>query len=97
MYPSAYGRWANQRRLPSPTLMEGLAGTGLPVLLMWGAPATLLPVEALHRAHGRLPNSRLAVMEVAGHSPQAERPEVFLRTLEEFLANRPGAVDAGGS
>jgi pimeloyl-ACP methyl ester carboxylesterase len=101
-YPRAYA--ATVRALGRPEayaiadqLMERLAGTGLPVLLVWGARDTLLPLEGVRRAHRRLPNSRLAVIEDAGHSPQAERPEVFLRTLQEFLASRPGGINAGAS
>jgi pimeloyl-ACP methyl ester carboxylesterase len=38
------------------------------------------------RAHALFPDSRLAVIEGAGHTPQAERPEEFNRVLNDFLS-----------
>jgi pimeloyl-ACP methyl ester carboxylesterase len=62
-----------------------LARTRLPVLLVWGAEDPLFPVEHAERAHLELPGSRLAVIEGAGHTPQAERPDEFNRVVEAFL------------
>lgn len=57
------------------------------VLLVWGADDPLFPVEHATRAHALLPGSRLAVIEGAGHTPQAERPDEFNRVLDRFLAS----------
>ena len=70
---------------PADELTARLAATGLPVLLIWGARDRLLPVERARLAHDRLPGSRLAVIEGAGHAPQSEQPEEFNRVLEDFL------------
>jgi pimeloyl-ACP methyl ester carboxylesterase len=57
----------------------------LPVQLIWGADDPLFPIAHAARAHALIKHSRLAVIEGAGHTPQAERPEEFNRVLDNFL------------
>ena len=57
----------------------------VPVQLIWGADDPLFPVSHAARAHSLIKHSRLAVIEGAGHTPQAERPEEFNRVLDNFL------------
>ena len=57
----------------------------VPVQLIWGANDPLFPVAHAARAHSLIRNSKLAVIEGAGHTPQAERPEEFNRVLHKFL------------
>lgn len=88
-FPQAYV--ATVRSLAQPesyqaaSLMARLATSGLPVLLIWGARDRLLPVARARAAHEGLPRAQLAVIEDAGHSPQAERPDEFNRALESFF------------
>src|SRR5260221_3154559 len=56
-----------------------------PVLIIWGADDPLFPVAQARRAHSLLPGSRLVVIEGAGHTPQAEKPEEFNQHLAAFL------------
>lgn len=58
----------------------------IPVQLIWGADDPLFPLAHAARAHSLIEQCRLAVIEGAGHSPQAERPEEFNRVLGRFLA-----------
>jgi pimeloyl-ACP methyl ester carboxylesterase len=58
----------------------------IPVQLIWGSNDPLFPLEHATRAHGLIHDCRLAVIEGAGHTPQAERPEEFNRVLHDFLA-----------
>lgn len=58
----------------------------MPVQLIWGADDPLFPLEHAMRAHRMITGSKLAVIEGAGHTPQAERPEEFNRVLGAFLA-----------
>ena len=58
----------------------------IPVQLIWGADDPLFPVSHAALAHSLIGNSSLAVIEGAGHTPQAERPEEFNRVLRRFLA-----------
>jgi Predicted hydrolases or acyltransferases (alpha/beta hydrolase superfamily) len=57
----------------------------VPVQLIWGADDPLFPVAHAARAHALIPNSKLSILEGAGHTPQAERPEEFNRVLRKFL------------
>jgi pimeloyl-ACP methyl ester carboxylesterase len=57
----------------------------VPVQLIWGADDPLFPVAHAARAHSLIERSRLTVIEGAGHTPQAERPEEFNRVLHAFL------------
>jgi pimeloyl-ACP methyl ester carboxylesterase len=66
-------------------LTKQLPGLKMPVQLIWGADDPLFPVSHATRAHGAIPNCRLTVIEGAGHTPQAERPEEFNRALLSFL------------
>ncbi len=67
-------------------LSKRLPAIKMPVQLIWGADDPLFPVAHAARAHGLIKHSRLAVIEGAGHTPQAERPEEFNRVLDNFLA-----------
>lgn len=58
----------------------------IPVQLIWGADDPLFPLAHAARAHSLIERSRLAVIEGAGHTPQAERPEQFNRVLHRFLS-----------
>jgi pimeloyl-ACP methyl ester carboxylesterase len=58
----------------------------IPVQLIWGSNDPLFPLEHATRAHAIISDCRLAVIEGAGHTPQAERPEEFNRVLHDFLA-----------
>ena len=57
----------------------------IPVQLIWGADDPLFPVAHAERASSLIEHSRLAVIQDAGHTPQAERPEEFNRVLHRFL------------
>jgi pimeloyl-ACP methyl ester carboxylesterase len=67
-------------------LTKKLSSIKAPVQLIWGADDPLFPVAHALRAHGLIPDCRLAVIEGAGHTPQAERPEEFNRVLHAFLS-----------
>ena len=90
-YQDAY--LATVRSLVSPRALLGshydvtkrLNELNMPVQLIWGADDPLFPVAHAARAHTLIARSRLAVIEGAGHTPQAERPEEFNRVLHTFL------------
>ena len=92
-YPDAY--LATVRSLVTPKaifaadydLSKRLSAIKVPVQLIWGADDPLFPVAHAARAHALIKQSRLAVLEGAGHTPQAERPEEFNRVLENFLSS----------
>jgi len=90
-YPAAY--LATVRSLLSPRAVMGghydltkrLNELKIPVQLIWGADDPLFPVAHAARAHSLIKRSKLTVIEGAGHTPQAERPEEFNRVLDRFL------------
>ena len=57
----------------------------IPVQLIWGANDPLFPIAHASRAQSLIKRSKLAVIDGAGHTPQAERPEEFNRVLHDFL------------
>jgi len=66
----------------------------VPVLLVWGDRDGVIPVSHGHRAHRRMPWSRLSIFEGAGHFPHSADPERFLRELREFVAGtEPASFD----
>jgi pimeloyl-ACP methyl ester carboxylesterase len=91
-YPDAY--LATVRSLVTPKallaadhdLSKRLGEIKMPVQLIWGGNDPLFPVAHAARAHALIAHSRLAVLEGAGHTPQAERPEEFNRVLDNFLS-----------
>jgi len=88
-YASTVRSLARPESYRSGALMAHLAATRLPVLMIWGARDQLLPVARAREACQALPGARLAVLEAAGHSPQADCPEAFNEALEDFIATRP--------
>jgi pimeloyl-ACP methyl ester carboxylesterase len=90
-YHNAY--LATVRSLVTPKAIFGgqhdmttrLSELKVPVQLIWGADDPLFPVAHAARAHSLIERSRLTVIEGAGHTPQAERPEEFNRVLHAFL------------
>jgi len=57
----------------------------VPVLIVWGARDSIIPVRHGEEAHRAIPGSRLEVFEDAGHLPQLEAPARFVTALERFL------------
>jgi pimeloyl-ACP methyl ester carboxylesterase len=57
----------------------------IPVQLIWGADDPLFPLAHAERAQSLMGRAALAVIEGAGHTPQAERPEEFNSVLHRFL------------
>ena len=57
----------------------------IPVQLIWGAADPLFPLAHAERAQSLIGQAGLAVIDSAGHTPQAEQPEEFNRVLLDFL------------
>jgi pimeloyl-ACP methyl ester carboxylesterase len=67
----------------------------LPVLIVWGARDSIIPVHHGEDAHRAIPGSRLEVFEDVGHLPQIEAPGRFIAVLERFLGEtEPAHFDA---
>lgn len=59
----------------------------VPVLIVWGARDSIIPVSHGEDAHRAIPGSRLEIFEDVGHLPQLEAPGRFIAALERFLAD----------
>ncbi len=57
----------------------------VPVLIVWGARDSIIPVRHGEDALRAIPGSRLEVFEDVGHLPQLEAPGRFIAVLESFL------------
>ena len=57
-----------------------------PTLIVWGRNDRIVPVGGAYRYEQLIPNSRRLVFEDTGHVPMIERPALFNRLLEDFLA-----------
>jgi pimeloyl-ACP methyl ester carboxylesterase len=57
----------------------------VPVLIVWGARDSIIPVRHGEDAHRAIPGSRLVVFDDVGHLPQLEAPGRFIAALERFL------------
>ena len=67
----------------------------VPVLLVWGARDSIIPVRHGEDAVRAIPGSRLEVFEDVGHLPQLEAPGRFVAALERFLREtEPAEFDA---
>jgi len=68
---------------------------GMPVLIIWGARDSMIPLHHGESAHEAIPGSRLEVFEGVGHLPQLEAPGRFVAVLEQFIAeNEPARFDS---
>ena len=57
----------------------------MPTLLLWGERDPIIPIGHGHRAHERMPGSRLVTFSDSGHFPQIDDPHRFAATVLEFL------------
>lgn len=83
-------------RAERPDYTELLGAIDVPVLVAVGREDVFTPVSDAEFMHERLPDSRLAVIEGAGHMPNLERPDAFNRELAALLAEVDAREDARG-
>lgn len=69
----------------NPKLLQLMHRLTMPVLLIWGKEDKLLPVAYAEKLHELLPHSILKIISDAAHLPHIERPNEFIKNLENFL------------
>jgi pimeloyl-ACP methyl ester carboxylesterase len=67
-------------------LSDRLGELAAPTLIVHGEHDRVIPLEWAQRAHERLPNSELCVLQGCGHWPPRECPDDFNRVVADFLA-----------
>jgi proline iminopeptidase len=76
------------------TVMDRLSEIQVPALVLAGRHDFLFPPEHQAILADRLPNSKLVLVEFAGHNPHMERSAEVIRTVREFLAAvQPGSME----
>ena len=65
--------------------IEVLGEMNVPTLIIWGNEEKGIPLAVGKRLHKILKNSRLEVIEEAGHCPNIDQPEVFNNLVLEFM------------
>lgn len=67
----------------------------VPVLIIWGADDSIIPVSHGEDAHEAIPGSSLEIFEGVGHVPPLEAPGRFIIALESFLRDtEPARFDS---
>ena len=75
------------------SLMPCLKGISAETLIVWGESDRLTPLDHAHIFASHIRRSRVAVIEGAGHFPQKEKPQTFLRVVCNFLLGRDEPVE----
>lgn len=57
----------------------------VPTMIVWGRRDGIIPVSHAHAAHEAIPQSRLEIIEGAGHFPHVEEPALVASLLMDFL------------
>jgi len=76
-------------------ISERLPEIACPTFVVWGKDDHVIPVRDAKRFQTLIPDCRTVVLPDTGHVAMLERPGRFNALLEEFLAERPGAAEAG--
>lgn len=73
-------------RMHDPDLRKWVHRVDLPTQVIWGEQDRLLPVAYAGAFGELLPQARITTIPECGHLPHVEKPEVFTRTIVEFIA-----------
>jgi pimeloyl-ACP methyl ester carboxylesterase len=59
----------------------------LPILVITGDDDRIVPTANSTQLEGAIPNSKLVIIQNAGHVPHEEQPALFMQAAEEFIKN----------
>ncbi len=74
---------------PIDDMSDALADLGMPTLLLWGSNDPLSPIVVGERLNELIPNSRLVVIEGAGHDLVVEHSERVAELISEHIEPTP--------
>jgi len=66
-------------------ITERLKEINCPVLIVWGAQDKVIPVKYAHMFNQSITNSRLLIIDKAGHLPQIDKAENINQAIMDFL------------
>ena len=75
------------------SLASALKDIPAETLIVWGDADLLTPLEHAYVLKSQIRSSRLTIVEGAGHFPQKEKPQTFLRVVCNFLTGRDEPVE----
>jgi len=78
-------------------LIQALAQSAVPTLVVWGTHDHILPHSHLAAAVKAFPHAESYVFSKTGHMPQIERPDEFAEVVEEFLSRVPAVLSGSAS
>jgi pimeloyl-ACP methyl ester carboxylesterase len=73
-----------------------LGALGVPALIVWGADDQFAPVGGGYRFAKQIPDSRLVVLDDAGHFLMEDQPQRVAGEISGFLAGITNTVARGG-
>ena len=82
----ALGLYTWEPYMHNPKLPYRLHRIDIPTLLIWGESDGMVAPSYGEAFRGMIPGAKLVVIPEAGHSPQAEQPEAFLKHFLEFAS-----------
>jgi pimeloyl-ACP methyl ester carboxylesterase len=59
----------------------------IPILVITGDDDRIVPTANSTQLAGAIPNSKLVIIQNAGHVPHEEQPALFMQAAEEFIKN----------
>ncbi len=62
----------------------------VPTLIVWGRQDKVIPLSIGEKLNQAIPDSRLVIIEQAGHVPQEEKPEETIAAIVKFLKDPHG-------
>ncbi|MCC5574074.1 alpha/beta fold hydrolase [Microtetraspora sp. AC03309] len=83
--PPAAVAWAQRAMAARPDSFDTLRGLKVPALVIVGDEDELSPPSEAEAMAGAVPDSRLVVIEAAGHLSAMEQPEAFNRAVADFV------------
>lgn len=75
------------------SLISSLKEISAETLIVWGEADLLTPLDHARVFSSQIRRSRLTIIEGAGHFPQKEKPQTFLRVICNFLMGQYEPVD----
>jgi pimeloyl-ACP methyl ester carboxylesterase len=68
-------------------LTSNLKDFSMLILVITGDDDRIVPTANSIKLAGVIPNSKLVVIQNAGHVPHEEQPALFVQTVDEFINN----------
>ncbi len=68
-------------------ILDELNRIDKPVLILWGAMDTVVPLDHGARYHDLIASSAFVKVAGAGHCVQLEKPDIFFNNIKKFITN----------